>query len=82
MEMYCVEKTNTIYERCVFNYKHQESSESLDAYITKFRKLSLACEFGQLADQMIIDRIVCCIKDNAVRKKVTTRSRLVITEMR
>lgn len=74
MEEYCVGKTNTIYERYVFNNKHQESSESVDAYVTKLRKLSLTCEFGQLADQMIRDRIVCGIKDNAVRKKVTTRS--------
>lgn len=27
------------------------------------------CVFGKSADQMIIDRIVCCIKDNASRKK-------------
>lgn len=70
MEEYCVGKTNTIYERYVFNNKHQESSESVDAYVTKLRKLSLTCEFGQLADQMIRDRIVCGIKDNAVRKKL------------
>lgn len=70
MEEYFVGKTNTIYERYVFNNKHQESCESVDAYVTKLRKLSLTCEFGQLADQMIRDRIVCGIKDNAVRKKL------------
>lgn len=63
-------KTNTTYERYVFNNKHQKFSESVDAYVTKLRKLSLTCEFGELADQMIRDRLVCGIKDNAVRKKL------------
>lgn len=58
MEEYCVVKTNTIYERYVFNNKHQESSKSVVAYVTKLKILSLTCEFGQLADQIIRDRIV------------------------
>lgn len=79
MEDYCVGTTSTIYERYVLNRKHQESSESVDAYFTKLRKISLTCEFGQIADQMIRDRIVGGIKDNVVRKgyyeKQTCRKR-------
>lgn len=79
MEDYCVGTTSTICERSVLNKKHQESSESVDAYFTKLRKISLTCELGQLADQMIRDRIVCGIKDNVVRKgyyeKQTCRKR-------
>ena len=70
LEEYCARKTNTIYESYIFNNKHQDSGESIDAYVTKLRKLSVTFEFGQLADQMIRDRIVCRIKDNAVRKKL------------
>ena len=76
MEKHCVGKTNTIYERYIFNNMHQETGEAIDAYVTKLRKLSLTCEFGQLADQMIRDRIVCGIKDNAIRKKLLQESDL------
>ncbi|XP_062567680.1 uncharacterized protein K02A2.6-like [Saccostrea cucullata] len=51
MEEYCVGKTNTIYERYVFNNKHQETGETIDSYVTKLRKLSLTCEFGQAAEK-------------------------------
>lgn len=80
MEEYCLGKTNTTDERYVFNNKHQESSESVDAYVTRLRKLSLTCEFGQLADQMIRDRIVCGInfKDNAVKKMLLQEADLFL----
>ena len=36
----------------------------------RLRKLALTCEFGQLTDKIIPDRIVCGITDNATKKKL------------
>ena len=36
----------------------------------RLRKLALTCEFGQLTDELIRDRIVCGITDNATKKKL------------
>ena len=70
MEEYLVGKTNTIYKGYTFHNKHQDSVESIDVYVTKPRKLSVTCEFGQLADQMIRDRIVSGITNNTIKKKL------------
>ena len=68
MEKYCIGETNTIYERYVFNNRSQDNDESLDAYVSSLRQLASSCDFGDLKDDLIRDRVVCGIQDNSVRK--------------
>ena len=81
MEEYLVGKTNTIYKGYTFHNKHQDSVESIDVYVTKPRKLSVTCEFGQLADQMIRDRIVSGITNNTIKKKLLQEADLLLKKM-
>lgn len=37
----------------------QGKSESIDAYVTDLKNKAKDCEFGQLTDLLIRDRIVC-----------------------
>ena len=68
-EHHCVGETNVIYERYLFNNRIQEP-ETIDAYASALRTMAQTCEFGELRDSLIRDRIVCGIKDNALRKRL------------
>ena len=43
-KVYCIGKTNVIYERYRFNNRLQESDESIDAYTTALRTLAETCD--------------------------------------
>ena len=63
-------KRNVIFERYVFNSCAQDANENYDTYIQKLRELSRTCEYGNLREQMIRDRIVIGITDNEVRARL------------
>ena len=57
-ESHFVQKRNVIYERAKFNLRKQEPGETVDTFITALYGLAEYCEYGDLHDQMIRDRIV------------------------
>ena len=69
-EEYCTPKKNVTYERHVFNTRAQGATEGIDAYVTELRKLARNCEFGELHDSIICDRIVWGVRSNEVRKRL------------
>ena len=78
MEKYCIGETNTIYERYVFNNRSQDNGESFDAYVSTLRQLASSCDFGDLKDDLIRDRVVCGIQDNSVRKRLLQEPKLTL----
>ena len=77
MGKYCLGETNGIY---IFNNRMQQDGETIDAYANELRSLASTCEFGQLQDDLIRDRIVCGLKDNATRRKLLQESKLKLTK--
>lgn len=71
-------KTNVIYERHIFNTADQLSNESFDDYLCRLRELAKTCEFGDIADQMIRDRIVLGTNDQSVRGRLLRESKLTL----
>ena len=57
-EEYCTPRKNTIYERLLFNNRSQQKSESFDQFYSDLYQLSQTCDFDNMGDQMIRDRIV------------------------
>ena len=49
---------NVIYERALFNSRRQEPGEPVEEYITAPHILVEYCDYGNLRDQMVCDRIV------------------------
>ena len=43
-------KSNTIYERYIFNSCKQENQEAIETYMARLRKLAATCEFGAVQD--------------------------------
>ena len=63
-------RKNTIYETYLFFSRGQESGESIDKYATVLRNMADNCEFRDLKDSLIRDRIVLEVTDNHVRERL------------
>lgn len=67
---YCEPRRNITYLRHVFFTRVQGKSESIDAYVTDLNNKAKDCEFGQLTDSLIRDRIVCGVINDSVRARL------------
>ena len=63
-------RKNVIFERARFNRRSQEDGESAEEFITSLYQLVENCEYGALQDQMIRDRIVVGICDQALSQRM------------
>ena len=67
LEVYFKPKRNVICKRYMFFFYDQEANETFDAYLAALRRLPCSCEFGQLEEELIRDRMVLGIKYGGVR---------------
>ena len=79
-EVFCIGKTNETFERYTFKICVQQESETNDAYVSKLRKLAKACNYGELEQSLIRDRIVYGIIDNTARKRLLQEDKLTLTK--
>ena len=56
-------RKNTIFGRARFNQRNQFAGESAEQYITTLYSLIESCEYGDLKDEMLRDRIIVGIRD-------------------
>ena len=75
---YCIGETKVIYERYQFN-NHNHKSQSIETYAASLPALAATCAFGALNDELIRDRIVCGIQNNAVRHKLLQEPNLSLS---
>ena len=67
---HCKPRKNVTYERYIFFTRAQETSETIDQYVTTLKRLSDTCEFGTLRDTLIKDRIVLGVKNQKIRERL------------
>eukprot|EP00731_Ephydatia_muelleri_P017556 Em0010g654a len=77
-EAYFVKKWNVIYERAKFNLRKQEDGEPVDDFVTSLYSLAQYCNFGDLHDEMIRDRLVVGIRDANLSEKLQLDSELTL----
>lgn len=77
---YFVPAENESVSSHVFFTRDQLQDESFDAYLTDLRKLSVDCEFGELKDRLIRDRIVAGIHDKTLKNRWLRESDLTLTK--
>ena len=68
--MYCTPKKNVVYERYLFYNRKQKEGEQFEQFLTHIKKLAQNCEFGDLQDQMVRDRVVMGINDTVVQERL------------
>ncbi|XP_033731746.1 uncharacterized protein K02A2.6-like [Pecten maximus] len=56
----------------------QEKGETIDQYVTDLKNKSKSCEFGDLCDSLIKDRIVCGIADVHLRERLLREPNLTL----
>ncbi len=76
LDGYYLPKQNITYERHVFNTTSQEHGQSIDNYVTLLKKRAQTCEFGELTDSLIKDRLVVGMKKDSVRAKLLRETNL------
>ncbi|XP_048001288.1 uncharacterized protein LOC125238044 [Leguminivora glycinivorella] len=63
-------KKNITIERHKFFTRCQKQGESIEQYAFELKKLAIACEFKDLMDDLIRDRLICGIEENALRERL------------
>ena len=71
-------RKNTIFERAGFNRRNQLEGESAEQYITVLFGLAENCDYGQFKSQMIRDRLVVGIRDNALSERLQMNADLTL----
>ena len=77
-ERYCNPRKNLTLERHSFFSRNQLDRETIDAYATDLRNKAARFEFGDLKDELILDRIVCGINDDTVRARLLREAELTL----
>ena len=63
-------KKNLVYERYVFNICVQKEGQNVDSYVTELRHKAQTCDYGELKDSLIRDRIVVGINSTQLKEKM------------
>ena len=71
-------RRNVIFERARFNCHIQKEGESVEQLITSLYNLVETCNFGDLKNKMIRDRIVVGIRDQALSEHLQTVADLTL----
>ena len=71
-------RRNVIFEQARFNHHVQKEGESVEQFITSLYNLVETCNFGDLKNKMIRDRIVIGIWDQALSEHLQTVADLTL----
>ncbi|CAK1599497.1 unnamed protein product [Parnassius mnemosyne] len=71
-------QSNITLLRYNFFTRYQETGESIDQYVTALKLLSKNCEFKNLEQELIRDRIVCGIRSTIVRDRLLRTDELTL----
>ncbi|XP_061170876.1 uncharacterized protein LOC133180347 [Saccostrea echinata] len=62
----------------MFNTRVQKEGERIDTYVTDLKQRAASCEFENLQDSLIRDRVVCGIKSDSVKKRLLREENLTL----
>jgi len=71
-------RKNVIIERAKFNRRSQLADEPTEQFITSLYNLAADCNFGDLKDELIRDRIVVGIRDSTLSERLQMDSELTL----
>ena len=73
-------RKNVIYDRARFNRRSQQPGESAEDYISALYNLAENCEYGTMREEMIRDRLVVGIRDDALSERLQLNAKLTLEE--
>lgn len=75
---YCEPRKNLPYIRHVFFTRSQGPAETIDMYVTDLKSKAKDCEFGDLHDSLIRDRIVCGVREDQLKGRLLRETDLTL----
>lgn len=79
-EKHFIPSRNVIFERFKFNSRVQQPGESVDQFINSLHALSDFCEFGNLREELIRDRIVIGMFNKRTSERFQLQAKLTLQE--
>ena len=79
-EGYCKPRKNITWERHIFNSRNQKPGETIDEYVTDLRSKAKSCEFGDITESLIRDRLVCGIISDKTRSRLLKKAELTLKD--
>ena len=73
---YCNPKKNETYERYVFHSRKQLQGEPIEQFVTDLKLKAQTCQFENLKDSMIRDRLVLGVTNTRVRERLLREENL------
>lgn len=80
LEDFFAPKPNEIAESFKFFSRIQKEDESAQRFILELRSLADRCNFGEMLDRMLRDRIVCGIRSVETERALLARQKLTLQE--
>ena len=78
-ESHFVQRLNPIYERARFNQRKQEQGETVDSFLTALHSLAEYCQYGNMKEEMIRERLVVGLLDASLFVKLQLQADLTLT---
>ena len=78
MDEYFKIRKNVIFERARFNRRTQRQGETAEEFITSLYSLAADCQYGNLRDEMIRDRLVVGILDTSLSERLQMNADLTL----
>ena len=73
-------RRNLIIEQAKFNRRVQQPGEYVDVFIQDFYRLAEHCDYGALREQLIRDRIVVGVIDDALSDRLQAQADLTLDQ--
>nr|CAH7769087.1 unnamed protein product [Callosobruchus chinensis] len=79
-ENHFIPRRNIIFERYKFNTRIQQQGEPIECFITSLHSLAEHCQYGQLKEELIRDRIVVGMQDRRTSERLQLKATLTLSE--
>lgn len=80
IEKHLAPTVNKRYIRAVFNMAKLDIYESYDEYFNRLRSLIKNAQYGPLEDDLLLDKIICSIKDPDLKEKLWLDNNITLTK--
>nr|CAH7731486.1 unnamed protein product [Callosobruchus chinensis] len=79
-ENHFIPRRNIIFERYKFNTRIQQQGEPIECFITSLHSLAEHCQYGQLKEELIRDRIVVGMQDRRTSERLQLKATLTLSK--
>ncbi|UYV68125.1 K02A2.6-like, partial [Cordylochernes scorpioides] len=73
-------KRNVVYERALFGLSSQRPEETIEEFLTVWHRISEHCEYANLREELIRNRLVLGVKDRKLSEKLMLNENLTLAK--